>query len=122
MLPPSPQSCHPLASPPLADWHDAQHWLDCTLEEIHSGCTKSLAGLARVPDRLLDPNADQTCPSPATFGELSVCVAPGAAEGTRYVFAGQVCRRPGLPDTLLIPYLASFSEHSICMAPGRDQG
>lgn len=122
--PPSSHSCHPFASRPQADWRDAQHWLDCTLEEIHSGCTKSLAGLARVPDRLLDPDADQACPSPATFGDLSVCVAPGAAEGTRYIFTGQVCRWPGLLDnpTHSLPSQLQRAQHMHGFRPGSRVG
>ena len=66
-----------------------QRWLDCTLEEIHAGCVKSVPRLAGAPGYAREPGA-AACAGAEVGRALTLRVPPGAAAGVRFVFPGQV--------------------------------
>ena len=63
-----------------------QRWLDCTLEEIHAGCVKSMPRLTGAPGNAREAGAAGCACAEA----LTLHVAPGAPAGVRFVFPGQV--------------------------------
>lgn len=63
-----------------------QRWLDCTLEEIHAGCIKSVPRLTGAPGNAREAGAAGCAGAEA----LTLRVPPGAPAGVRFVFPGQV--------------------------------
>ena len=63
-----------------------QRWLDCTLEEIHAGCVKSVPRLTCAPGIAQEAGAAGCAGAEA----LTLRVPPGAPAGVRFVFPGQV--------------------------------
>ena len=66
-----------------------QRWLDCTLEEIHAGCVKSVPQLTGAPSNAREAGV-AGCSGAEAGRALTLRVPPGAPAGVRFVFPGQV--------------------------------
>ena len=99
-----------------------QHWLDCTLEEIHAGCVKSVPLLTGAPGYAREAGA-VGCAGADAGRALTLRVPPGAAAGVRFVFPGQVgprVRRQFAQPMKSVRFApASLHSSPQCPAPGQ---